>query len=142
MHLAALLIAEHTDQQFNTVDLTAAPNYVVTVPALPARVVVPVEAVVWSEPGEDTQAEFQLLCMTADSDVLTGIRHAWDWLEQDGILTKYHVFTHAMEFIADDAGLYYIGIGGDDFGDEPAIVPFVVVVNGAFDAIPDPFVDS
>jgi hypothetical protein len=142
MHVAALLIAEHTDQKWNTVDIAAAPKFEFAVSELPKLLVIPVIAVVWSEPGEDTEAEIQLMCFAEGSDeVLGGKRNKWEWLEQRGVLTKYHVFTHGLEVMIDNPGLYYVGVGGDALGDESKIVPFVVTVKTAADegVVADPF---
>lgn len=146
MHVAALMLAERSDQKWNSVDVSGVPKFIFNVPAFPAQLVLPVVAVLWSEPGEDTHADIQVLCMTPDSEILGGQRHQWDWLEQQGILTKYHVFTHGLEVIVDDPGLYYVGLGGEMLGDESTHVPFVVtggseVPLGADDLL-DPFAGS
>jgi hypothetical protein len=137
-----LLICEHIDQQWKGMDFRGVPKYVFGVPGLPAHLVVPVLAVVWSEPGEESTAEIQIKCLKKDAELIGGQTNRWDWPEQEEILTKYHVFTHGVEIIVDHEGLYYIGLAGEAVAADGMHVPFQVKVQEGFDTVRDPFVES
>jgi hypothetical protein len=142
VRVAALLICDHIDQQWNQVDFRGVPKSIFEVSSFPARLVVPVVAVVWSEPGEDSEAEIQIQCLTTKLELLGGQTNKWKWPDQEGILTKYHVFTHGVEIIVDYEGLYYIGLAGAAVAAAGMYVPFQVKLQQGFDAVQDPFVVS
>jgi hypothetical protein len=77
---------------------------------LPVTVEVPIVVTAWTYAGQDNQAVFRIIAHNPDGESLVINEHIQQWADGPGDPFKYVGFLMTASFIADQYGVYTLGL--------------------------------